>query len=172
MDKTRKNQKGFSLIELLIVIIISLIILAIAVPNMLAARRAANEGSAITTLRTLHGAQSIYHASTGNGDYAGTNSTTGDTVGLATLENANLIDNVLGNGTKSGYKFVGAISLRGATTPASFFFSANPGSPSGFSQTGTRRFAITQTGTIGFDYANIGIEFNATTAPFAPALED
>lgn len=168
----KNHQKGFSLVELLIVIVILGIIVAIAVPNMLASRRAANEASAITALRTLHGAQSLYHASTGSGNYAGTDSSTGDTVGLATLENVNLIDSVLGNGSKNGYKFVGAISLRGATTTASFFFSANPGSASGITQSGSRRFAITQAGAIGFDYGNLGVEFDEATAPLAPALED
>lgn len=168
--RAKNNQTGFSLIELIIVVLIIGIIAAIAIPNILAARRSANEGAAISTLRTLHGAQLTYKTTTGAGSYAGTASATGDTAGLAELNSKGIIDGVLATGTKSNYNYVGAVTVSG-TAPATFFFSANPLNPTGAMRSGTRRYAITQQGVIGADAANIGVAFDSTTAQNAAPFD-
>ena len=137
--QSRRKQGGFSLIELLIVVTIIGIVASIAVPNLLASKRAANEASAIGNLRVLHSANAAYQVTNGGGEYAP------DFNAMAT---AGLIDAQVGSGSKSGYNFAITRTLSSATALPTFTLTANPRITTGSGQTGTRRFGITQTGVI------------------------
>ena len=104
-----KKQKGFSLIELLIVVAIILIIAAIAIPNLLRSRMAANEASAVGSVRTINTAAISYNSTYGNGFPDDLLEIGGAAGATASCDNAGLIDSVLGGVTgvniKSGYSF-------------------------------------------------------------------
>ena len=123
-----KRQHGFTLIELMIVVAIIAIIAAIAIPSLLNARKAGNEASAISSLRTL---------TTVNEQYRTRFSTYG--ISLTNIQTAGYIDSVLGGGAKSGYTFTYA----GATNTWSV-----AGAPTSIGTTGDRYFFVDQTGVI------------------------
>lgn len=167
------KHSGFSLIELILVIAVIAIIVAIAIPNLLASRRAAKEGSTVSALRTIYGANVSYAATVGAGNYAGTPSSVG-TSALSDLANATFIDRVLGAGEKGGYAFVGDCTAATPTTLATFYFAANPTTPSGILATGTKRFGVATDGVIRYDAApaTLATPFDAATLVTATPINN
>jgi prepilin-type N-terminal cleavage/methylation domain-containing protein len=101
-----RHEEGFSLVELLIVVAIILIIAAIAIPSLIRSRIAANQASAIESLRVLGTSEVTYAATYGNG-YTATLAAMGSPPS-GTIPNASaagLIDDLLVSGIKSGYTF-------------------------------------------------------------------
>jgi type IV pilus assembly protein PilA len=142
-----RKPKGFSLIELLIVVAIILIIAAIAIPNLLRARLAANEASAVASLRTISTAETMY---------ASAYPTTGYTCSLTDLgppapgspvdtTGAGILDNVLSTGQKAGYYF--ALQDCAGTPKANYTSTAVPISIGG---TGSRAFCSATPGVINY----------------------
>ena len=156
-----RKQKGFSLIELLIVVAIILIIAAIAIPNLLRSRMAANEASAVGSTRTIN---------TGQVTYAATYPQDGFAFALTNLGGASpctpsqttgcIIDNVLAQGSKSGYTITsvgtgGAGTAAAPTAPNTGYLTNSIPQTEG--TTGTRGFCSDQAGVIYFNTTGVSV---------------
>ena len=123
----KRNSQGFSLIELLIVVAIILIIAAIAIPNLLRARMAANESSAVASVRTITTGEVTYQTAYPTVGYAPALVNLGGALAVACVPSSTtgcIIDSVLANngnpanGGKSGYQFTTGAGTIGTPTLA------------------------------------------------------
>ncbi len=131
-----KEKKGFTLVELMIVVLIIGIIAGLSMPNLVKSKMAAHEASAISALRTLVTAQITFATRAGSGNFA---------TDLTELEAANLIDSVMGSGTAEAYSF--------SVTGSGVQFEVNA-RPLVYGSSGVRSFFTDESGAIRYTTAD------------------
>jgi len=169
-----RKQKGFSLIELLIVVAIILIIAAIAIPNLLRARMAANESSAVASIRTVNTAEVTYNSTYPTVGFAPALVNLGGALGAACVSSSTtacLIDSVLANngnpagGGKSGYQFT---TGTGTVVNGINVGYTVKGVPNAINQTGIRGFCAEEDGVVRWDPAGVCSLTEAGVLTFNP----
>ena len=141
------REKGFSLIELLIVVAIILVITAIAIPNFLRARIAANEASAVRGVREISTAETEYHTAYPQIGFALDLVSLGGALPCTpSAATACILDGAVSSGTKSGYKlFAAGFASAGSPWRSDFVGSA---APHAYNQSGVRNFCIVSDGAV------------------------
>ena len=169
-----KKQKGFSLIELLIVVAIILIIAAIAIPNLLRARMAANESSAVSSIRTINTAEVTYNSTYPTVGFAGNLAALGGALGapcVSSSATACLIDSVLANdgnpggSGKSGFHFTTGTGTVAGGKNVGYTIAATPIT---INQTGIRAFCAEEDAVVRVDPAGVCSTDEAAILTFNP----
>ena len=155
-----ERQRGFSLIELLIVVAIILIIAALAVPNFLRSRIAANESAAAAAVRIVTSAQISYSSAYPSVGFASAlTSLGGPNCNPPTSTSACIIDDPLAAGQRSGYNF--ALSNVSGTPASSYNIIATP---SAYNSSGTKYFCANEDSVVRYSYTAISTCTNSITA--------
>jgi type IV pilus assembly protein PilA len=169
-----KKQQGFSLIELLIVVAIILIIAAIAIPNLMRARMAANESSAVESVRTVTTSEITYQSTYPTVGYAPALVNLGGPLGAACVPSttsACLIDSVLANdgnpagSGKSGYKFTTGAGTQAGGVNVGYTI---VGAPLALNNTGIRAYCAEEDAVIRVDPAGVCSNTEAGILTFNP----
>lgn len=156
-----KSQKGFSLVELLIVVAIILVISAIAIPSYMRSRMQANEASAVSSLRMINTAAITYFSTYQQVGYPPTLASMGGAAPCtSTSTSACMLDDTLAQGTKSGYAF--AWNGDGAVPSMAYSATATPIS---VGTSGQRMFCTDQTGVTRYDPSGSGCNSSSTPVP-------
>jgi type IV pilus assembly protein PilA len=147
-----RNQKGFSLIELLLVVAVILIVSAIAVPNFMRSRMRANEANAVAGIRVMHTSAVTYATTYPDLGYpAQLTNLGGVNPCTATSTSACLIDDIMAQGVKDGYSYIWTGD--GLTPSVGFTLT---GTPQVIGTSGQRMFCTDQVGTIFYDPSGSG----------------
>jgi len=153
-----KRPRGFSLIELLLVVAVILIVAAIAIPNFLRSRLRANEASAVGSMRAIYTSAVTYSMIYSDVGYPPQLLALGGVEPcLANATSACLLDDVLSHGGKGGYTF--AWTGDGATPSNNFTLT---GTPQVVGASGQRQFCTDQSGLMHYDPSGVGCDPNAS----------